>query len=89
MQTDYADTAQAPPTSFRCDMQPYGPYVIEDCRWGEYNGFPTLSGRVVEGSETSRIFQHTSARSITGQPRTIYGVKRREVEAGECVRIAM
>lgn len=86
---NFADTTKAPPASIDLDYQPYGKETLTDLRWGEYNGFPTLSGTVIEGSQTSRIFQHTHTSSTVGRPRTIYGVKSHEIECGLCVRIAM
>jgi hypothetical protein len=85
----YADTSQPAPDTIHYDMQPYGQLVLGQLRWGQYNGFPTLEGVVVEGSATSRLFQYTSTRSVVGQRRTIHGIKQHEVDAGQVIRIAM
>lgn len=88
-------------TTFTCYYQPYGPFTIEVDEI-EIDGSPypyygcmgpemirTLSGRVIEGSETSRLFTASNTKSIAGQRRTVYGVKPWEWAAGKCVRVAM
>lgn len=44
-----------------------------------------LDGVVVEGTETSRLFQHTSTKSIVGRPHTSYGVRADEMQRHEKV----
>jgi len=85
----YADTNQPVPETINFDMQPYGQLVLGELKWGRYNGAPTLTGVVIDGAETSRLFHHSLTRSVVGQSRTIYGIKQHEVEQGNAVRIAM
>lgn len=85
----YADMTRPPPPTMRCDFQPYGPYTIADTSWGSYNGYPSLTGRVVIGCATSYMGGHRSTRSIVGEFRTIWGVTQREADEGRCIRVAM
>jgi len=85
----YADTSQPTPKTINYDMQPYGQLVLGELKWGRYNGAPTLTGVVIDGTETSRLFQHSLTISVVGQSRTIYGIKQHEVEQGNVVRVAM
>lgn len=84
----YADVSKAAPETIVYEEQPYGTYTLGELRWGSYNGFPTLTGTVIQGTTTSRLFQHTSTKNAVGEVRTIYGVKAREIAAGRCVSIA-
>lgn len=77
------------PASVTVDYQPYGVETLVDLVEGDYNGFPTITGRVSKGSQTSRLFQYASTRDTTGQRRTIYGVKQEELDRGHIVRVAM
>lgn len=47
-----------------------------------------LHGRVVEGSETNRIFHCSSTRDTAGEYRTVYGVSATELEAGQKTSVA-
>jgi hypothetical protein len=88
MSLPYADATKPAPVTILLDPQPYGEVTLGDLKWGEYRGAPTLSGKVIAGTTTSRLFQHASTRSAVGEHRTIYGVKAHEIAAGRCVRIA-
>jgi len=85
----YADVRQTPPATINYEMQPYGALVLGQLTWGQYNGFPTLSGVVVEGAETARLFQHATSRSVIGERRTIYAIEQHEIDSGKAIRIAM
>lgn len=71
---------------FTCHDQPYGTFKMKVTSSGWYNGSVTLEGKVVEGTETSRLFQYTSTQSIVGQVRTVYGVRLHELERMEATR---
>lgn len=77
------------PKTIKIDFQPYGTFVLGDLIEGDYNGYPTITGTVVSGTETSRLFQYKSTSDITGQQRTIYGIKQQELDSGLIVRVAM
>lgn len=77
------------PETIVFDMQPYGQTVLGNLRLGEYNGYPCLHGNVISGNETSRLFQFSSTKpAMVGGLRTIYGIRRSEIESGLAVRIA-
>lgn len=85
------DPRMAPlPETVRYDMQPYTfGAVLGDLRWvGEYYGHPLLRATVLEGTERSRLFQHTATRDISGDTVTLYGVRRSELERGLIRRVA-
>lgn len=48
-----------------------------------------LYGTVIEGSETSRLFQHTSTKDLAGKPYWLSGVRLDEARKGKAVKIAM
>lgn len=85
------------PERLTCHFQPYGTEILgalELCSsTHDFNGSPRtlhgVRGVVIEGSETSRILQHTSTRDTKGTPRTVWGVDRSEIERAELVRVAM
>jgi hypothetical protein len=74
------------PKTFVYVHQPYSTETLGDLRMGSYNGYPCLHGVVIEGSETSRLFQFTSTRDTKGTHRTVYGIKDHELAAGRAVR---
>ena|SRR5206468_3085204 len=47
-----------------------------------------IEGRVVDGSQTSRILAVTSTRKTAGELRWVYGVSDRELERGEKTSVA-
>ncbi len=57
----------------RFEFQPYsrGTAIVEQVS-GHGNGRITIQIRVIEGSETSRLFQYTATKSIAGQLKTAY-----------------
>lgn len=69
----------------------YGTELIRLEGRGEHseplNGAPRtlrfVYGTVVEGHETSRLFQYSSTRDTAGEQRTLYGVKDADIERGE------
>lgn len=74
----------------------YPPRVPED-RWDHFkdymrhradNGWVRVHGVIVEGKETSRLFQHTNTKDLAGQAYTIE-VPPSAWEAGRYVTIAM
>lgn len=78
------------PETIIVDWQPYGRCVLGSLAWGApYNGRPVLHGVVLSGTETSRLFQFTSTKDITGQRQTVYGVTEEELKSGLIVRVAM
>jgi len=76
------------PKTVQLDYQPYGLEVLGDLVEGSYNGFPTIEGTVLEGTETSRLFWATATRSTKGRRRTVYGVKQWELDKGLIIRVA-
>lgn len=76
------------PATVTVDFQPYGRVVLGDLQPGEYNGAMTITGRVISGTETSRLFQYSTTRNIAGETRTVYGVKPGELARGHIVRVA-
>lgn len=83
-----ADHTAPAPDRIVLEFIPYGVETLHHLRWGSYNGFPTLEGIVLEGSETSRIGAHRSTQDTAGRHRIIYGVRAREVAEGRCIRSA-
>ncbi len=86
--------AEGLPKTMRYDFQPYGAMVLGDLelKTREYDPGKfcfDLHGRVLEGSETSRLFHATSTRSIVGQSRVIFAVKGHEIQKGKAIRVAM
>lgn len=77
------------PETIKVDFQPYGTVVLGDLEEGSYNGHPLIRGTVLNGTETSRLFQFTATRDITGRRDTVYGVTQRELDSGLIVRVAM
>lgn len=77
------------PETLEVDFQPYGRVTLANLKLGDYNGHPLVEGTVIKGTETSRLFQHTSTKSVVGQNRVVYGIKQRELDAGKAVRVAM
>lgn len=78
---------------FTHEMQPYGPTILGNATWIEYDNRPGLgrvTGRVIGGYEISRLFNHTNRteRQI-GVEKTFDWIKREEFEKGFCVRVAM
>lgn len=73
---------------FKLDSQPYGVEIFRVEEVGEYRGGITLAGTVVKGSETSRLFQHTSTRDTTGSWTVVYGVRDSELLHMAAVRVA-
>lgn len=64
---------------FTCHNQPYGTFTILVDTVGYYGGRPHITGTVVRGTETARLFQHSSTRDITGERHTVYGVRCYEI----------
>src|ERR1043165_8071353 len=85
------------PESIVVDFQPYGAEKIGSLRLVSYsdicNGAPRtlygVAGIVLEGTETARIFQHTSTKNTAGQARTIWVITAQEIARGEFTRVAM
>lgn len=85
------------PEKLTFHFQPYGTEVLGELSLRSSadicNGTPRtlygVGGVVLEGSETSRLFQHTSTRSTKGERRVIWGVSAAELARGELVRVAM
>jgi hypothetical protein len=77
------------PETFVFEMQPYGVETLGDLREMTDNaGHSYITGTVLEGTETARLFQHTTTRSTKGARRWIYGITQRELDAGRAIRIA-
>lgn len=85
------------------DFQPYGPVrfrvtAVRFRSYRDYRGKPgftrDLTGEVIEGSETSRLFQHTSTKQLKpGSPYWLSGIDKRDartiLSGGRVVKIAM
>lgn len=54
----------------------------------EYEIF-AITGTVIKGSTTSRLFQYTSTRDNAGTKRTERSLTRLELEKGSAIRVAM
>lgn len=77
------------PETIRFNYEPYTHgAVLGQLKEGSYNGFPTVIGVVLEGSDTAYLWGERSTRSIVGQPYTLYGVKQWELDRGFIVRVA-
>ena len=78
------------PKTIEYSMQPYTHgAILGDLSYGDFNGHPTLTGTVIEGTETSRLFTASSTKGIVGRRITVYGIKDYEIERGEIIRVAM
>jgi len=82
------------PETLVYELQPYGVETLGDLSFskrsiGEGRICFDVHGVVVKGSQTSRIFQHTSTKSTKGERRTIYGVTQEDVDTGRIVKVAM
>lgn len=87
------------PTTIKFDMQPYGCMTLGNLAWdteterdwnngGADRVRTILRGTVIEGRERAYLFGHVSSRDITGQYRTVYGVRPDEIANGLIVRVA-
>jgi hypothetical protein len=89
--------------TFTHRVQPYGTrkFVIETVEafarpdrgystreYGPFIHFE-VSGTVIEGTETSRLFHHTSTRSIAGRRDVAQGVRAWELATLEKITVAM
>jgi hypothetical protein len=79
------------PATIEYDLQPYGRVTLANLRQSpnpRVAGKWDVTGDVIAGTETSRLFQHSLTKPATGQ-RTIYGVEQYELNRGCIVRVAM
>jgi hypothetical protein len=90
---DFVQEGAALPATISVDFQPYGRVTLGNLRLSPNRNLldvNDLTGEVIDGSETSYLCGHTSTRKIApGTLRTIYGIRVRELEAGNVVRVAM
>lgn len=80
------------PETVTVDFQPYGKFTLGQLKEGSYNGFPTIEGVVISGTEVGALLGGRpigKPRDISGRKETIYGIKQWELDAGHIVRVAM
>jgi len=71
-----------------CQPNLFGSGNVETIESNPRGSF-TIRVRLISGSETSRLFQSSSTRNITGESVTLYGVTESELISGKITRVMM